>query len=114
MVPELDNVIAYLELVPPRMNEKKNATIGDRQGDIAGVIAGVRPEMSSKGSMTSSCFLKGKKVELARQLPGQTTMPFAWIVARLKIGSREYLAWLVQQRGKGRLRDSTNQGVLGI
>ena len=35
VVPELDNVIANLELMPLRMNEKKNATIGDRQRDMA-------------------------------------------------------------------------------
>jgi len=31
VVPELDNVIANLELLPLRLNESKNATIGDRQ-----------------------------------------------------------------------------------
>jgi hypothetical protein len=31
IVPELDNVIANLELLPLRINEKKNASIGDRQ-----------------------------------------------------------------------------------
>jgi hypothetical protein len=35
VVPELDNVIANLELMPLRMNEKKNAKIGDRQRDTA-------------------------------------------------------------------------------
>ena len=35
VVPELDNVIANLELMPLRMNEKKNAHIGDRQRDMA-------------------------------------------------------------------------------
>jgi hypothetical protein len=35
VVPELDNVIANLELMPLRMNEKKNAAIGDRQRDTA-------------------------------------------------------------------------------
>ncbi len=35
LVPELDNVIANLELIPLRMNEKKNAAIGDRQRDMA-------------------------------------------------------------------------------
>ncbi len=35
MVPELDNVIANLELMPLRMNESKNAHIGDRQRDLA-------------------------------------------------------------------------------
>jgi hypothetical protein len=35
VVPELDNVIANLQLMPLRMNEKKNAHIGDRQRDMA-------------------------------------------------------------------------------
>jgi hypothetical protein len=35
IVPELDNVIANLELMPLRMNESKNAKIGDRQRDMA-------------------------------------------------------------------------------
>jgi hypothetical protein len=35
VVPELDNVIANLELVPMRANLKKNATIGQRQRDLA-------------------------------------------------------------------------------
>ena len=33
--PELDNVIANLELMPLRMNESKNDKIGDRQLDLA-------------------------------------------------------------------------------
>ena len=35
MVPELDNVIANLELMPLRMNESKNDKVGDRQRDMA-------------------------------------------------------------------------------
>ena len=35
VVPELDNVIANLELMPLRMNESKNAKIGQRQRDMA-------------------------------------------------------------------------------
>ena len=35
VVPELDNVIANLELMPLRMNESKNAKIGSRQRDMA-------------------------------------------------------------------------------
>jgi hypothetical protein len=35
VVPEVDNVIANLELMPLRMNESKNAKIGDRQRDMA-------------------------------------------------------------------------------
>jgi hypothetical protein len=35
VVPELDNVIANLELMPLRLNESKNAKIGDRQRSMA-------------------------------------------------------------------------------
>jgi hypothetical protein len=35
VVPELDNLIANLELMPLKMNEGKNATIGARQVDLA-------------------------------------------------------------------------------
>jgi len=35
VVPELDKVIANLELMPLRMNESKNAKIGQRQRDMA-------------------------------------------------------------------------------
>ena len=34
-VPELDNCIANLELMPLRMNESKNAKIGSRQKSLA-------------------------------------------------------------------------------
>lgn len=33
--PELDNVIANLELMPLRMNESKNARVGERQLSLA-------------------------------------------------------------------------------
>jgi len=35
VVPELDNVIANLELLPLKLNESKNSKIGDRQRDLA-------------------------------------------------------------------------------
>lgn len=35
VVPELDNVIANLELMPLRVNQRKNAKIGQRQHDLA-------------------------------------------------------------------------------
>jgi len=35
VVPELDNVIANLELMPLRMNETKNDHVGERQRDLA-------------------------------------------------------------------------------
>jgi hypothetical protein len=38
VVPELDKVIANLELMPARMNSKKNVSIGQRQRDLAGKL----------------------------------------------------------------------------
>ncbi|HEY4076846.1 MAG TPA: hypothetical protein VGM26_07925, partial [Rhizomicrobium sp.] len=35
------------------------------------------------------------KVRLAAELRSQTTMPLAWIAARLQMGSRGYLTWLL-------------------
>jgi hypothetical protein len=35
LVPELDNVIANLELMPLRMNEGKRDVVGERQKDLA-------------------------------------------------------------------------------
>ena len=43
-----------------------------------------------------------KKVELAQELRSKTTMPLGWIAERLHMGSRGYLAWLLQQRRKER------------
>ena len=37
-----------------------------------------------------------RKVQIAQQLRAQTTMPLAWIAERLNMGSRGYLAWLLQ------------------
>ena len=48
VVPELDNVIANLELLPLRVNERKNAKIGSRQRSLAkqfyqaGLLSGSR------------------------------------------------------------------------
>ncbi len=41
VVPELDKVIANLELMPLRMNESKNARIGERQVELARELYGV-------------------------------------------------------------------------
>ena len=38
-----------------------------------------------------------KKVSLAQELRLRTTMPLSWIAARLCMGTRGYLAWLLQQ-----------------
>jgi len=42
------------------------------------------------------------KVKLAEELRAKTTMPLAWIAQRLCMGSRGYLTWLLQHRGKRR------------
>ena len=49
VVPELDDVIANVELMPLRMSESKNDKIGDRQRDIAkkfdqAELVGLRPQ----------------------------------------------------------------------
>jgi hypothetical protein len=46
---------------------------------------------------------KDEAEALARELRSKTTMPLAWIAARLNMGSRGHLAWLLQQRRSGRL-----------
>ena len=45
-----------------------------------------------------------RKVQLARQLRAQTTMPLAWLAERLCMGSRGYLAWLLQQPPRAKER----------
>jgi hypothetical protein len=55
-----------------------------------------------------------KKVELAWQLRSHTTMPPAWIAARLSMGSRGHLAWLLQRRGQSQLSTPADQCLLRI
>ena len=45
---------------------------------------------------------ESRKVELARQLRGQTTMPLAWIAERLSMGTRGHLAWLLPRHSERR------------
>ncbi len=58
--------------------------------------------------------LKGDphKIAIARQLRAQTTMSIAWIAEHLRMGSRGYLAWLLQHRA-GPDPDNS-QPLLGI
>jgi REP element-mobilizing transposase RayT len=51
---------------------------------------------------------EARKVELAGELRSRTTMSLGWI-ARLRMGSRGYLAWLLQQRRIGRPGQSEDQ-----
>jgi hypothetical protein len=55
-----------------------------------------------------------RKVQLAKELRSRTTMPLAWIAARLNMASRGHLAWLLQQRGRGRLTAPTEQRLMEI
>lgn len=43
------------------------------------------------------------KVKLALELRQQTTMPLAWIGARLRMGSAGYVKWLLLQAKKGKI-----------
>jgi hypothetical protein len=54
------------------------------------------------------------KVQLAGELRSKTTMPLAWIAARLNMGSRGHLARLLRQRGSGRLAAPADQRLLEI
>ena len=54
------------------------------------------------------------KIQLARELRSKTTMPLAWIAARLSMGTRGHLAWLLQQRGSARRAAPTDQCLLKI
>ena len=54
------------------------------------------------------------KDQLARELRSETIMPLAWIAARLNMGSRGPLAWLLPQRGDARFTAPTDQRLLEI
>lgn len=54
VVPELDNVIANLELLPQRANSRKNSTIGSRQRDLA--------EKMNKAGLLSDAGLKAVRM----------------------------------------------------
>ena len=53
VVPELDNVIANLELMPLRANERKGAKVGQRQRDLAGKLnkAGLLNDAGMKSAL---------------------------------------------------------------
>jgi hypothetical protein len=55
-----------------------------------------------------------RKVALARELRSRAAMPLAWIAERLSMGTRGHLAWLLQQRRKGRRVAPTGRALLGI
>ena len=67
------------------------------------VVAGLKRIGWRKADLKKRRKGEPKKVELAWQLRSQTTMSLAWIAERLNMGTRGYLAWLLQQRGRKRL-----------
>ena len=67
------------------------------------VVAGLKRNGWRKADLKKRRKGEPKKVELAWQLRSQTTMSLAWIAERLNMGTRGYLAWLLQQRGRKRL-----------
>src|SRR5260370_6302753 len=54
------------------------------------------------------------KVALAQELRSQTTMPLDRIAQRLRMGSRGYLAWLLQRGAKAKPAQQSGQKLLGI
>ena len=54
------------------------------------------------------------KVRLAQELRSQTTMPLGWIAQRLQMGTRGYLAWLLQRGAKDRSAQELGQRRLKI
>ena len=52
------------------------------------------------------------KVQIARELRAHTTMPLAWIAEHLHMGSRGYVAWLLQRSTA--VSSGDTQGFLAI
>jgi len=65
------------------------------------VVAGLKRLGWSEGELRARRKGDARKVRLARELRSRTTMPLAWVAQRLRMGSRGYLAWLLQQPTKG-------------
>jgi len=78
------------------------------------VVEGLKRMGWSEADLLARRKGEPKKVALARELRSQTTLPLAWIAERLQMGSRGHLAWLLQQRRKGRLTAANDQCLLGI
>ena len=78
------------------------------------VVEGLKRMRWSEADLRARRKGERGKVQLARELRSKTTMPLAWIAARLNMGSRGHLAWLLQQRGSGRLAAPTDQCLLEI
>jgi hypothetical protein len=76
------------------------------------VVEGLKRLRKSEADLGARRMGERGKVQLARELRSKTTMPLAWIAARLNMGSRGHLAWLLQERGSGRLTARTDQCLL--
>ena len=70
-----------------------------RETDLAKAELLVQEGLKRRGwtdaDLTKRCKGDKKKVALALQLRANTTMPLSWIAARLGMGTRGYLTWLV-------------------
>jgi REP element-mobilizing transposase RayT/ribosomal protein L39E len=76
------------------------------------VVEGLKRMGWSEADLSARRKGERGKVQLARELRSNTTMPLAWIAARLNMGSRGHLAWLLQGRGRGRRAAPTDQCLL--
>ena len=78
------------------------------------VVAGLKRLGRNEVDLEARRKGEPRKVELAGELRSATTMPVAWIAARLRIGTHGHLAWLLgRARSVGKSK-SPAQGVLGI
>ena len=78
------------------------------------VVEGLKRMGWSEADLRARRKGEPRKIELAWELRSQTTMPLAWIAERLHMGTRGYLAWLLQHRGQGWLAASADQCLLRI
>ena len=73
------------------------------------VVEGLKRMRWSEADLSARRKGERGKVQLAPELRSRTTMPLAWIAARLNMGTRGHLAWLLQQHGRGRLAAPPDQ-----
>ena len=78
------------------------------------VVEGLKRMRWSEADLTTPRKGGRGKVQLARELRSKTTMPLAWIAARLNMGSRGHLVWLLQHRGISRRAAPRDQCLLEI
>jgi hypothetical protein len=78
------------------------------------VVEGLKRLRCSEADLGARRKGERGKIQLARELRSKTTMPLAWIAARMNMGRRGHLASLLQQGGSGRLAAPTVQRRLEI